>query len=81
MSVEAMSRKQGPLAQLDRASGYGPEGQGFESLRVRHEKPRLSNDRCGFSFVLQLNTLYYKYFRRIEDGILTAHPELADGKA
>ena len=25
-----------PLAQLDRASGYGPEGQGFESLMVRH---------------------------------------------
>ena len=23
-----------PLAQLDRASGYGPEGQEFESLRV-----------------------------------------------
>ena len=27
----------GPLAQLDRASGYGPEGQGFESLMLRHE--------------------------------------------
>ncbi len=24
-----------PLAQLDRASGYGPEGRGFESLMVR----------------------------------------------
>ena len=23
-----------PLAQLDRASGYGPEGRGFESLRA-----------------------------------------------
>ena len=23
-----------PLAQLDRASGYGPEGWGFESLRA-----------------------------------------------
>ena len=28
-----------PLAQLDRASGYGPEGQEFESLRVRHYMP------------------------------------------
>ena len=28
-----------PLAQLDRASGYGPEGQEFESLRVRHLMP------------------------------------------
>ena len=25
-----------PLAQLDRASDYGSEGQGFESLRARH---------------------------------------------
>ena len=25
-----------PVAQLDRASGYGPEGQEFESLQVRH---------------------------------------------
>ena len=24
-----------PLAQLDRAFGYGPEGRGFESLRAR----------------------------------------------
>ena len=28
-----------PLAQLDRASGYGPEGQEFESLRVYLEAP------------------------------------------
>ena len=27
-----------PLAQLDRASGYGPEGRGFESLMVRQLK-------------------------------------------
>ena len=25
-----------PVAQLDRASGYEPEGRGFESLRARH---------------------------------------------
>ena len=35
------------LAQLDRASGYGPEGRGFESSRIRHEK---------------LVILYYKLF-------------------
>ena len=29
-----------PLAQLDRASGYGPEGQEFESLRVYFFWPR-----------------------------------------
>ena len=28
-----------PLAQLDRASGYGPEGQEFESLRVYFSSP------------------------------------------
>ena len=37
-----------PLAQLDRASGYGPEGQEFESLRVRHYNA-LANARV-FSF-------------------------------
>ena len=25
-----------PVAQLDRASGYEPEGRGFESLRAHH---------------------------------------------
>ncbi len=25
-----------PIAQLDRASGYGPEGYGFESCLARH---------------------------------------------
>ena len=28
-----------PLAQLDRASGYEPEGREFESLRARHLLP------------------------------------------
>src|SRR5262249_35786750 len=28
-----------PLAQLDRASGYEPEGREFESLRARHFQP------------------------------------------
>ena len=27
-----------PLAQLDRASGYGPEGRGFESLRAYQQE-------------------------------------------
>ena len=30
------TKKRGPVAQLDRASGYGPEGWGFDSLRVHH---------------------------------------------
>ena len=32
MSIPAVA----PLAQLDRASGYEPEGREFESLRARH---------------------------------------------
>ena len=33
------------LAQLDRASGYGPEGQGFESLMLRQFDKTLLNSR------------------------------------
>ncbi len=29
------------VAQLDRVSGYEPEGRGFESLQSRHEKPQV----------------------------------------
>ena len=32
--VPAPQQKYAPVAQLDRASGYGPEGWGFESFRV-----------------------------------------------
>ena len=39
---------QGPLAQLDRASGYGPEGQGFESLTA-YQKTRNPKWDSGFS--------------------------------
>src|ERR1700674_1041751 len=31
----------GPVAQLDRASDFGSEGWGFDSLRCRHSKARL----------------------------------------
>ena len=35
---ESLSLRQlnAPVAQLDRVSGYEPEGQEFESLRARH---------------------------------------------
>ncbi len=32
-------RKHASLAQLDRASGYGPEGRGFEFSMAHHKKP------------------------------------------
>src|SRR5579872_1040668 len=34
-----LSSKSAPLAQLDRASGYEPEGREFESLRAHHFFP------------------------------------------
>ena len=39
------------LAQLDRVSGYGPEGQGFESLTARHKKTRLYESTTLFFFM------------------------------
>ena len=42
--------QQAPLAQLDRASGYGPEGRGFESLTACQKNPLLSEKtKEGFS--------------------------------
>src|SRR5258708_117749 len=35
-----LPNKSAPLAQLDRASGYEPEGREFESLRAHHSKIR-----------------------------------------
>ena len=35
-NIIKLSKANALLAQLDRASGYGPEGQGFESLTARH---------------------------------------------
>ena len=54
MSTEARATVQGPLAQLDRASGYGPEGQGFESLGVRHRSPVFEKAQVIF-FVIRKN--------------------------
>ena len=44
------------LAQLDRASGYGPEGQGFESLRAC-QKPR--NRKVSGFFCFSPKVLYH----------------------
>ena len=42
-----------PLAQLDRASGYGPEGRGFESLRAYQSHGNSTNFR-GFVLISAL---------------------------
>ena len=44
------------LAQLDRVSGYGPEGQGFESLTARHKKTRLYESTTLFFFYRTFKT-------------------------
>ncbi len=43
------AQRKAPVAQLDRASDYESEGQGFESLRVYHsQKPCNSKGYRGF---------------------------------
>src|SRR5258706_7830853 len=41
--------KTAPLAQLDRASGYEPEGREFESLRAHHLISLLALSLSGYS--------------------------------
>jgi hypothetical protein len=43
----SMEPRRAPLAQLDRASGYEPEGREFESLRARHGISVLEAPRNG----------------------------------
>ena len=46
-----LSERHATLAQLDRASGYGPEGRGFESLTA-YQKSSKSYDFEDFCFSL-----------------------------
>ena len=55
-----LSERHAPLAQLDRASGYGPEGRGFESLTAYHREPI---DFNGFAvFILSQDKLHTPFF-------------------
>ena len=47
--ITKLSLRHAPLAQLDRASGYGPEGRGFESLTAC-QKSSKSSDFEDFCF-------------------------------
>ena len=49
------------VAQLDRASGYGPEGLGFESLQAYHFSFLKT---CNFP---QYSTIYNMYPKGIQD--------------
>ena len=51
-----------PLAQLDRASGYGPEGQEFESLRVYFPSPAKFNLAGLFIFLAAKDSLHQQGF-------------------
>ena len=44
---ESLPLRHGPLAQVDRASGYEPEGQRFESSRAHHSHARRGLDAGG----------------------------------
>jgi hypothetical protein len=52
-----------PLAQLDRASGYEPEGREFESLRAHHLSRVSSDNLKGIPFLVLL-VCYPKGTRR-----------------
>ena len=50
--ITKLSERHAPLAQLDRASGYGPEGRGFESLTA-YQKSSKSSDFEDFCFSIE----------------------------
>ena len=51
LSPPVESSDNAPVAQLDRVSGYEPEGREFESLRARHEMEKGSHENgAPFSF-------------------------------
>ena len=41
VTKECKCIRNAPLAQLDRAFGYGPKGRGFESLKARQQNPQV----------------------------------------
>src|SRR2546427_589474 len=68
-----------PVAQLDRASGFEPEGREFESLRARHSKPSpIIHLRCYFEGTLRtpVSTPERTRFWSVESGTRTRLPNL-----
>ena len=51
------AKQYAPLAQLDRASGYGPEGRGFESLTAYHPESIDFQWVRDFYFGLEFNRI------------------------
>ena len=52
-----------PLAQLDRASGYEPEGREFESLRARHSFLPLAGDPIEMETGVRVGTVARQILR------------------
>ena len=55
MIAELSGNGHAPLAQLDRASGYGPEGRGFESLTAYQKAPEIVRFQELFVFLCMLH--------------------------
>ena len=53
------------VAQLDRASGYGPEGRGFESFHARNPNAQAGR-LCAFSFYTYSKIQRMEYMRKFE---------------
>ena len=60
--------KNAPVAQLDRASGYGPEGCGFDLCRARQKETPESHAFRGF-FLAYINYIlsWEFYYQAIYD--------------
>ena len=63
-----------PLAQLDRASGYEPEGREFESLRAHHLSPFPAESSVGFPANFptnpEIHATYVEWFRWLQLSLL-----------
>ena len=79
--ISTLREAQGPLAQLDRASGYGPEGQGFESLTACQKQQLSSLMKAAVSFYLAVrnsNPERVGALRKYASGIFLAPMGAAD---
>ena len=65
-----------PLAQLDRASGYGPEGRGFESLTACH--PEIVVTRNDFGVFCTFFTKKIAYFQVCQPGAFFKRKNLSN---
>ena len=58
VTKECKCIRNAPLAQLDRAFGYGPKGRGFESSNARTKK-HLQQCKCFFLTIISFKPAFY----------------------